>query len=252
MIERLTDRAVPEWLRGIVEHAPADPLNINPVIERRAPRGAGTRPAAVLVLFGGATEIDPNGPGQLPADADVLLTQRASTMRQHRGQVAFPGGASDPGDGGPVGTALREAQEETGLDPAGVRPLALLPEIYIPPSGFDVTPVIAHWDRPSPVAVVDTAEVERVVRVPVQSLVDPRNRFQVRHPAGYQGPAFATDGMLVWGFTAGILAALLAVSDWEQPWDVQDIRDLDDVLADYGQDTLEEGRLASDARVVEP
>lgn len=230
------DTAAPEWLRAVVDNAPADPLKINPVIERRVPDGVTTRAAAVLVLFGGTEHALPGAPGGLPADADVLLTQRASTMRQHSGQVAFPGGAADPGDGGPVGTALREAREETGLDPAGVRPLTLLPEIYIPPSGFDVTPVIAYWERPSPVSVVDPAEAERVVRVPVHSLIDPINRFQVRHPAGYQGPAFSVEDMLVWGFTAGILAAVLAVSGWEQSWDVDDIRNLDEVLAGFGQD----------------
>lgn len=233
---RRLDAAAPAWLRAVVDQVPADPLKINPVIERRAPEGAATRAAAVLVLFGGSASPEPGAPGGLPSDADILLTQRASTMRQHRGQVAFPGGASDPGDDGPVGTALREAREETGLDPEGVRPLTLLPEIFIPPSGFDVTPVIAYWERPSPVGVVDPAEAERVARVPLSALIDPVNRFQVRHPAGYQGPAFSVDGMLVWGFTAGILAALLAVSGWEQAWDVDDVRDLDRVLAGFGQD----------------
>ena len=228
--------AVPPWLRRVVHRTPADPHRINPVLDRRAPRGATTREAAVLVLFGGPAAADPLMSGGLPADADILLTQRASTMRQHSGQVAFPGGASDPGDEGPIATALREAQEETGLDPSGVRPLAVLEEIFIPPSGFDVTPVLAYWETPSAVGVVDPAEAERVARVPVHTLIDPRNRFQVRHPAGYQGPAFAADGMLVWGFTAGILAALFAVSGWEQEWDRRDIRDLDTVLAELDND----------------
>ena len=251
MTERLTDRGIPGWLRGVVDNMPADPMNINPVIERRAPQGASSRAAAVLVLFGGAAMPEANTHGGLPVDADILLTQRASTMRQHRGQVAFPGGAADPGDDGPVGTALREAQEETGLDPDGVRPLAILPEIFIPPSGFDVTPVIAYWEHPSPVSVVDPAEAERVVRVPLGTLIAPENRFQVRHPAGYQGPAFSAEGMLVWGFTAGILAALLSVSGWELPWDVRDVRDLDDVLAAYDQDIVGDRRVYPEAPVVE-
>jgi ADP-ribose pyrophosphatase YjhB (NUDIX family) len=157
-------------------------------------------------------------------------------MSQHSGQVAFPGGASDPGDDGPIATALREAQEETGLDPAGVQPLAVLEQIFVPPSGFEVTPVLAYWEKPSAVGVVDPAEAARVARVPLHTLIDPRNRFQVRHPAGYQGPAFSADGMLVWGFTAGILAALFAISGWEQEWDRRDIRDLDTVLAEMEND----------------
>nr|WP_235870799.1 CoA pyrophosphatase [Rhodococcus xishaensis] len=207
---------------------PADPNRVNPVLNRRSPDDA--RPAAVLVLFGGSPESDPLAIGGLPADADVLLTQRASTMRQHSGQIAFPGGAADPEDEGPVDTALREAEEETGLVRGGVQPLATLPEIFIPPSGFDVTPVLAYWRDPSPVRVVDAAEAERVVRVPLRELIDPDNRFQIRHRAGFQGPAFEVDGMLVWGFTAGVIAGLLAVSGWEIEWDHLDVRDLDATL----------------------
>ncbi|QCQ93471.1 NUDIX hydrolase [Rhodococcus sp. SGAir0479] len=226
----LNPDAAPEWLRAVTTVPPADPDRVNPVLERRSPKGAKVRAAAVLVLFGGSARPDPLAIGGLPADADVLLTQRASTMRQHSGQVAFPGGAADPEDDGPVDTALREAEEETGLVRAGVQPLATLPEIFIPPSGFDVTPVLAYWRDPSPVRVVDVAEAERVVRVSLHDLIDPDNRFQVRHRAGYQGPAFEVDGMLVWGFTAGVLAGLLAVSGWELPWDHHDVRDLDVTL----------------------
>ncbi|MEV0947364.1 CoA pyrophosphatase [Rhodococcus sp. NPDC049939] len=235
------DGGVPSWLHRVANRTLANPRRFNSIINRRAPQGAITREAAVLILFGGPFESDPLMAGGLPASADVLLTQRASTMRQHGGQVAFPGGASDPGDEGPIATALREAQEETGLDPSGVRPVAVLDEIFIPPSGFDVTPVIAYWEKPSAVGVVDPAEAERVARVPMHMLVDPRNRFQVRHPAGFQGPAFVVDGMLVWGFTAGVLAALIAISGWEQDWDSHDIRDFDTVVAELDADRLIRG-----------
>lgn len=230
-----TRDGLPEWLHSVAHTLASDPHGINPVLNRRSAAGTATRAAAVLVLFGGSDHPEPLAVGGLPMDADVLLTQRASTMRQHSGQVAFPGGASDPGDDGPIGTALREAQEETGLEPSGVQPFAVLPEIFIPPSGFDVTPVIAYWETPSPVGVVDPAEAERVVRVSLHSLLDPANRFQVRHRAGYQGPAFDVDGMLVWGFTAGILAALFAVSGWEIAWDHHDVRDLETVLAELDE-----------------
>ena len=88
--------------------------------------------------------------GQLPDDADLLLTVRASTLRHHAGQAAFPGGAADPGDDGPVATALREAHEETGIDPGRLHPLATLERMFIPPSGFHVVPVLAYSPDPGP------------------------------------------------------------------------------------------------------
>nr|WP_280260297.1 CoA pyrophosphatase [Nocardia abscessus] len=192
------------------------------------------RQAAVLVLFGGSPEADPDAPGGLPADAEVLLTQRASTMRQHRGQVAFPGGAVDPEDAGPIDTALREACEETGLDRSGVEPFAMLPKLFVPPSRFDVTPVIAYWRTPGAVRVVNESETERVVRVPLAQLLDPANRFLVRSTLGYQSPAFQVDGMLVWGLTGGILAGISKASGWDREWDHEDVRDLETALAAVG------------------
>ncbi|MDX3658091.1 CoA pyrophosphatase [Streptomyces sp. ID05-26A] len=175
------------------------------------------RKAAVLMLFG---ESEEDGP-------DILLLRRSDTLGSHPGQVAFPGGAQDDTDDGPVGTALREAYEETGVLESGVRPLATLPELYVPVSGFVVTPVLAYWEQPSPVAPVDLAETAAVARVPVAHLADPANRFRVRHPAGYVGAAFSAPGMLVWGFTAGLINGLIALGGWEQPWDATDVRDLE-------------------------
>ena len=156
--------------------------------------------------------------GAWPA-ADVLLTERAATLRSHAGQVAFPGGQIDVTDAGPAEAALREAQEETGLDPLGVEVLAELPDLYLPVSDFAVTPVLAWWHTPSPVWIVDTREVAQVVRVPVPELLDPENRFRMVHPSGFTGPAFRASGLLVWGFTAGLLDRLLQLSGWERQWD---------------------------------
>ncbi|SDU68352.1 NUDIX hydrolase [Gordonia westfalica] len=196
------------------------------------------RPAAVLVLFSGSWEPADDHPGGVPADAEVLLTERASTLRQHSGQVAFPGGAADPGDDFPVGTALREAREETGLDASGVHIVANLASFPVPPSGFDVVPVIGYWREPSAVRVVDPGETARVDRINLRELLAPENRFQVRRSVMggrlYQGPAFFVDGLLVWGFTGGLLAAISDASGWDRPWDLNDVRPLDEMIERAG------------------
>lgn len=181
------------------------------------------RRSAVLILFG---EAEHRGTVQ----PDLLLTERSHTMRSHAGQPAFPGGVVDPADGGPVGAALREAAEETGLDPSGVEVVTVLPDLWLPPSDFVVTPVLGWWHRPTPIRVASPDEVAAVVRVPLADLLDPANRFVVRHPSGFQGPAFRVGGLLVWGFTAGLLARLLRVSGVELPWDESRIEDLPDHL----------------------
>jgi hypothetical protein len=96
----------------------------------------------------------------------------------------------------------------------------------LPPSNFAVTPVVAFWSVEAPVHAVDLAETASVHRVPLAELADPRNRFLVRNPSGYVGPAFAAQGLYVWGFTAGLLAALLELGGWERPWDDTRVEDL--------------------------
>ena len=186
------------------------------------PANGGGRASAVLVLFGEAR----------PGEPDVLVLQRAAAMRNHAGQPAFPGGASDPEDGGdPVATALREASEEVGLDPASATVLTTLPRLYLPVSSFVVTPVLAWWHAPHPVYPRLPAEVAHVARLPVAELVDPQNRARVRHPNGWIGTAFQVRGMLVWGFTAGIISTLLDMAGWSRPWNTRRIMDLPEATA---------------------
>ena len=182
------------------------------------PPATGGRASAVLVLLG----------EQRPGEPDLLVLQRAATMRNHAGQAAFPGGAADPGDADPAATALREAHEEVGLDPASATVLTTLPELYIPVSHFVVTPVLAWWHAPHPVHVREPAEVAHVARLPVAELVDPANRIRVRHPSGWVGPAFQVRGMLVWGFTAGVVSALLDMAGWSRPWQPGRLMELPD------------------------
>lgn len=174
------------------------------------------RDSAVLMLF-----------GETSGEPDLLFTERSHGLRSHPGQVSFPGGSADPGDGGPAGTALREAVEEVGLLAHGVDVFAQLPPLWVPPSNHAVTTVLAWWRHPSEVVVVDPAEVASVVRVPVAELMDPARRFTVRHPSGWMGPAFDIGaGLVLWGFTAGVVARLLAAVGWEEPWDESVVRSI--------------------------
>lgn len=208
----MVDPAVPAWLRHL---AAASVEASSGRFGRYLPPPGGGRASAVLVLF-----------GEGPVGPDVLLIQRSDGLVNHPGQPAFPGGGADPGDDGPVSTALREATEEVGLDHHGVEVVAVLPPMHIPASGYLVTPVVAWWREPSPVRVVDPREVARVERVPLEELVDPAHRCLVRHPSGFAGPGFEVHGMLVWGFTAGLLDWLLDLAGRTRPWDRDRVRDL--------------------------
>lgn len=204
---------LPEWLDPLVRAVRGvDALQLSSFL----PPSAGGRPGAVLILFGESDE----GP-------DVLLIERSPTMRSHAGQPAFPGGAVDPEDSGAVAAALREAAEETLLDRTGVRVFGTLPDLWLPPSGFVVTPVLGWWARSSMVAAGDPAEVAAVHRVPIGELLDPDNRVNVSHPSGFVGPGFQTRGMLVWGFTAGLLSRLFDEAGWTRDWDAQRIVDIE-------------------------
>ncbi|MFY1678087.1 NUDIX hydrolase [Streptomyces sp. WMMC905] len=231
---------LPGWLEPVARAAET----VRPdQLSRFLPPADGLgRPSAVLVLFGAADvsaargeagregarsttvragpEADPR-PAPRP---ELLLMERAGSLRSHAGQPSFPGGALDPQDGdprgdGPLRAALREAWEETGLDPAGVQLFGALPRLYIPVSDFVVTPVLGWWREPSPVRVVDPNETARVFTVPVADLTDPANRATTVHPSGHRGPAFLVESTLVWGFTAGIIDRLLHFAGWERPWD---------------------------------
>lgn len=232
-------QARPPWLAPLVDNLDRIPQ----AYQRRmrpelvaALSGAdtgGSREAAVLVLFSGPPA------GQVPDEADLLLTVRAGTLRHHAGQAAFPGGAADPGDPGPVHTALREANEETGLDPGRLHPLGMLDRIFIPPSGFHVVPVLAYSPDPGPVMVVDESETAAVARVPLRAFINPENRLMVFRSGvdrRYAGPAFLLNEMLVWGFTGHVISAMLDVAGWAQPWDTDDVRELDDAMALVGDD----------------
>jgi 8-oxo-dGTP pyrophosphatase MutT (NUDIX family) len=159
------------------------------------------KPAAALLLM-------------FPADAQpvVLLTKRASALPNHAGQVSLPGGAVDPGETMEE-AALREAEEEVGLDRAGVRVVGRLTPLHIPVSGFVLHPVVGLAGvkpdmRPEP------GEVDRIIEAPVAELLDPARHRRVSRSVGaydFEMPYFDLDGEQVWGATAMVLAEFAAV-----------------------------------------
>ena len=180
---------------------------------RSAPASPLSKEAAVLILFGVLDNSPSTGefegcPENVSADLDVLLLVRAATLRSHAGQPAFPGGKIDPEDyvlaattGEPVAyiAALREAVEETGLDPAGVQILGQLHTLPLPISNFMVTPANRH-----------TAYVKRgrtSYRTPA---------FEVHMPGGEE--------FTVWGFTAILLDRIFDSLGWTVPWDTKKMR----------------------------
>lgn len=197
--------SVPVWLGSLLEGISGSSLD--EITKWQPPAGTAPREAAVLVLFGETHD----GP-------DVLIIERAADMRSHAGQPAFPGGACEPQDSDIAATALREANEEANLDSAGVTIVAELPAMWLPPSGFMVTPVIGWWHLPSEIWAGDPTETAAVHRVSIADMIDPANRVLVSHPIGYIGPGFMVSDMLVWGFTAMLLDRLFAMAGWEKPW----------------------------------
>ncbi len=205
--------SLPPWAARLVEVVPT--VEASDLSRFTPPPGTEHRQAAVLMLF---------GPGEQGA-GEVVLLERAADMRSHPGQVAFPGGALEAGEGA-AAAALRESEEETGLDPASVRVVGELPALFLPPSGFAVTPVVAWWERPHPLSARDPVEVARVERVPLPELLDPQNRFTTVVSAGFRGPAFTANGLFVWGFTAGLLSRLLQLASVGGPWDASREREI--------------------------
>lgn len=181
------------------------------------------RHAAVLILFGSLDRILAGSPvTTVPPELDVLLMRRSEHLRSHPGQISFPGGGQEPEDANLVATALREAAEETRLDPAGVDVLGALPPVLAPVSNHLVTPVLGWWASPTPVRA-DGGEAVDVFRTPVAELLDPSSRGTSVIDRGdrvFRGEAFKLQrGPVVWGFTGILLSRLFDGLGWTVPWE---------------------------------
>jgi 8-oxo-dGTP pyrophosphatase MutT (NUDIX family) len=174
--------------------------------ERRSRRPEpGARRAAVLVPILPA-----------PEGARVVYTVRTDALRDHAGQVSFPGGSLEPGDGSPRETALREAEEEVDLRPDLVEVIGELDEVYIPPSDFLVRPVVGLL-RPEAELVIAPEEVEEIFSIPLSELMSPKTLKEVlweRERRLYEVRVFAVGGYEIWGATAAMTAGLLARLGW--------------------------------------
>jgi len=162
------------------------------------PDPALLKPAAVLVPV----------VARAPAPT-ILLTRRAAHLKDHSGQVSFPGGRVQADDASPEATALREAREEIGLDPGPVEVLGRMPE-YLTRTGFRITPVVAIVTPPFDLRA-DANEVEEIFEVPLAFLLDPANRR--RQSREWQGATrwffeIPYQDHYIWGATAGMLVNL--------------------------------------------
>jgi 8-oxo-dGTP pyrophosphatase MutT (NUDIX family) len=178
---------------------------------RIPPPGADSRRAAVLV----PVLLEPDG-------ARLVYTVRRDDLQDHAGQISFPGGSMDPGDGSLLETALREAEEEIALSPDLVDVVGELEEMYIPPSDFRVSPFVGLLP-PEAEMVLDPDEVEAIFTASLEELMSPETFRRVpwtRDGRDYMVPVFAVEGpppRNIWGATAAMTAALLTRLGWTPP-----------------------------------
>lgn len=219
---QLQPERAPEWLRGLTEvlGGPGSAKLVHKMQGHMRFASRKPRHAAVLMCLTG----DPAA-SALPDDAQLLITHRTPTLRNHSGQMAFPGGRLDPEDTGPIDAALREAQEETGLEPHRVAPLAVVESVAVGPSGNPVNPVLGYAQEPGEVWSASPDENDDVFFAPMSHFINPDNRFRVAR-LGWSGPAFDLNGYVVWGFTASLISVMIQQAGWEEPWEHKGAVDL--------------------------
>jgi 8-oxo-dGTP pyrophosphatase MutT (NUDIX family) len=155
-----------------------------------------------------------------PEGARLVYTVRRDHLPDHAGQISFPGGSTEPGDGSLLETALREAEEEIDLSPDLVEVVGELEEMYIPPSGFRVSPFVGLLP-PEAELVLHPDEVEAIFTVSLDELMSPQTLQKVlwtREGREYEVSIFAVEGLPrheIWGATAAMTAALLARLGWK-------------------------------------
>lgn len=192
-----TDPDLPARLAAALRGTLPPPMDARVLMSAQEQQAA--RPAAVLVAL----------VADVPAGVGILLTRRTEHLPKHGGQISFAGGGVDASDADAVATALREAEEEIGLQPGAARVLGVLPQFLVP-TGFRVTPVLAWVDRP-PVLRADPAEVAEIFYLPAALGLDPAAwHTEEIERSGRRRTLWAMDfeGRHIWGATAAILVWL--------------------------------------------
>jgi 8-oxo-dGTP pyrophosphatase MutT (NUDIX family) len=213
----MLDRQIAALRRALADQAPLSvdevlilrDLQGRPLRPMQPPQGVTPREAAALLL------LYPRGD-----ELWLPLTVRSARLTTHKGEVSLPGGGADPGDAGPAATALREAWEELGIEPAAVEVLGALTAFYIAPSNNRLTPVVG-LSADEPAMRPDPLEVEAAFSVPLRLLLDPATaREEVWEWRGIavRRPFFDLEGHKVWGATALLLSELTARLRRVEPW----------------------------------
>jgi 8-oxo-dGTP pyrophosphatase MutT (NUDIX family) len=145
-------------------------------------------------------------------EVSIVFMKRVEDGGVHSGQISFPGGKAELEDKDIIDTALREANEEIGVDPKQVTVIGKLSEIYIPPSNFRVTPVLAYTNS-TPLFVSDPNEVAEVIEVPLSMLIDKSSassqKIRIGNTFNMTVPCYIANGQTIWGATAMMLSELL-------------------------------------------
>jgi 8-oxo-dGTP pyrophosphatase MutT (NUDIX family) len=206
-LREVVARPLDTWREVYESFSPVD-VETGERLSRIPPPERDSRRAAVLV----PVLIEPEG-------TRLVYTLRRDHLQDHAGQISFPGGSMEPADRSPLETALREAEEEIDLSPGLVEVVGELEELYIPPSGFRVSPFVGLLPREAEL-VLHPDEVEEIFTVSLQELMSPETLQKVpwtRDGRAYEVPVLAVKGppeRNIWGATAAITAGLLARLGW--------------------------------------